>query len=34
MAPIKESVEQFAARVRADHAMWGEVVKLAGIKAD
>jgi tripartite-type tricarboxylate transporter receptor subunit TctC len=34
MAPIKESVEQFAARVRADHAKWGEVVKVAGIKAD
>jgi tripartite-type tricarboxylate transporter receptor subunit TctC len=34
MAPLKESVEQFAARVKADHARWREIVQNAGIKPE
>jgi tripartite-type tricarboxylate transporter receptor subunit TctC len=31
---LKESVEQFAARVKADHARWREIVQNAGIKPE
>jgi tripartite-type tricarboxylate transporter receptor subunit TctC len=32
--PLKESPDEFAARLRRDYQMWGEVVKAAGIKAE
>jgi tripartite-type tricarboxylate transporter receptor subunit TctC len=34
MAPIKETVEQFAQRVRADHASWRDIIQAAGIKPE
>jgi tripartite-type tricarboxylate transporter receptor subunit TctC len=34
MVPMKETVAQFTARVKADHARWGDVIKKAGIKPE
>jgi len=34
IAPLKESVEVFGTRVRANHAKWGAIIKTAGIKID
>jgi tripartite-type tricarboxylate transporter receptor subunit TctC len=32
--PMKESSDEFAARLKGDYKMWGEVVKAANIKAE
>ena len=34
MDPFISDPEQFAALVKADHAMWAQVIKTANIKAD
>lgn len=34
MVPMKESVAEFTARVKNDHARWGEIIRRAGVKPE
>jgi tripartite-type tricarboxylate transporter receptor subunit TctC len=34
LEPMRMTTEEFAARIKRDHAMWGELVKAAGVKME
>jgi tripartite-type tricarboxylate transporter receptor subunit TctC len=34
LEPMRMTTEEFAARIKRDHAMWGELVKTAGVKME